>query len=422
MNVPHDTHYINAITELAERRRIVTHRPIHSENGMKLVDNGVHLTASLRDKLAAHKLLPAIDECLTVEDAVTVDGLADMVGTLLAAAPFDSLIDTPKTRQIIIEAFRKIRLEPTLAFKLSIARDQFPRIFSHSLEVAVCAAIIAQATDAQAVSSVTTAAAAGLFHDLGLLHIDPDMLSPEHILSEQDRKHIYSHPIVTYLILSKLPEWHPKVSSAVLEHHERMDGSGYPRGLSEHEISPLGQLLGVAEITATLIAEKRSISLVKHAQVILRLNQGKLNKHFSDAIMALILRRKSSSEDQPGVDGNYGATLSNLVALAEVIQHWREISTHSGTLPVVDTINRRIMMLERNFAGVGIDLCNWGMIDAELPQADEVLRELEVGTREGRWQLRAIAQEIERNWTKWRPNNQSIQEGIWNWMKLVDSL
>lgn len=79
-------------------------------------------------------------------------------------------------------------------------------------------------------------------------------------------------------------------------------------------------------------------------------------------------------------------------------------------------------MLERNFAGVGIDLCNWGMIDAELPQADEALNELEVGTREGRWQLRAIAQEIERNWTKWRPDNQSIQESIWNWIKLVESL
>ena len=151
--------------------------------------------------------------------------------------------------------------------------------------------------------------------------------------------------------------------------------------LSEHEISPLGQLLGVAEITATLIAEKRSISLVKHAQVILRLNQGKLNKHFSDAIMALILRRKSSSEDQPGGDGNYGATLSNLVALAEVIQHWREISTHSGTLPVVDTINRRIMMLERNFAGcwhrsmqLGHDRCRIAT-SRRSPR-----RELEVGT------------------------------------------
>lgn len=419
MNVQHDTHYIRAITDLAERQRIVTHRPIHAENGMKLVDSGVHLTASLRDKLTAHKLLPAIDECLTMEGAVTADSLADAVGALFAAAPFANLIDAPEIGQQITAGFRKIRLNHALAFKLSIARDHFSKIFSHSLEVAVCAAIIAQATGAL---SVATAAAAGLFHDLGLLHIDPAILQPEHILSEQDRQHIYSHPIITYLILSKLPEWHPKVSNAVLEHHERIDGSGYPRGLSNQEISLLGQLLAVAEITATLIAEKRSMPLAKHAQVILRINQGKLNKRFSDAIMALILRHKSSSEGRPGVAGNYGETLSRLVALAEIIQHWRAISAHFGSLPAVETINLRIMMLERNFAGVGIDLCNWGMIDAELPQADEALNELEVGTQEGRWQLRAIAQEIERNWTKWRPDNQSIQESIWNWIKLVESL
>lgn len=422
MNVLHDTHYIRAITDLAKNQRILTHRPIHAENGMKLVDSGVHLTATLRDKLTAHKLLPAIDECLTIEDAVTADSLADMVGTLLTADPFAKLVDLPETKQQIIDAFRKIRLNPALAFKLSIARGQFPRIFSHSLEVAACAAIIAQVVDTQVTLSITSAAAAGLFHDLGLLHIDPTILRLEHPLSEQDRQHIYSHPIVTYLILSKLPEWSPEVSSAVLEHHERIDGSGYPRGLLDYEISPLGQLLAVAEITAALIAEKRSMPLVKHAQVIFRINQGKLNKRFSDVIMALILRCKSSNGGQPGGAGNYGVTLSNLVALAEIIQHWHDISAHFGSLPVVETINCRILMLERNFAGIGIDLCNWGMIDAELPQDSAAMDELDVGSREGCWQLRAIAQEIKRNWIKWRPNNHTIQESIWNWIKLVESL
>ncbi|AXS79081.1 HD domain-containing protein [Dechloromonas sp. HYN0024] len=166
--------------------------------------------------------MPTIDECLSVEDAVTPDNLADSVGFLLAAPPFSMLVDSPEAGKRIIDAFRKISLDPLLVFKLSLARDQFPQIFSHSLEVAVCAAIIAQSTEGKFAQNVTMAAASGLFHDLGLLHIDPEILRSERDLSDQDRQHIYSHPVIAYLILSKVPEWHPTVSSAVLEHHERI--------------------------------------------------------------------------------------------------------------------------------------------------------------------------------------------------------
>lgn len=417
-----DPHYLKSIVGLSERRKIVTHRPIHAENGLKLLDAGMHISPELHDKLVMHKLAPAIDECLSVEGAVTPEMLAADIEALLAGDAFGGLIRSQDERRHLLNAFRRLQLNPVLAFKLTVAREQYPDIFRQSLEVALCAAIITLFVDGPAAPRLIDAAAAGLFHDIGLLHIDPALLVAEHQLSDEDRHHIYAHPVVAHLQLSRFPEWHPRVSNAVLEHHERVDASGYPRGLDGNAISPLGQLLSVAEILATLISENRSMPLVKNAQVILRLNQGKLNRRYADSVMAMILRHKTQSLQETDAPADYAETLAGLVALSECIQHWQAIATTFDPLPVIETISRRIEMLEHNLAGIGIDLRNWGMIDAELTEAGEALSELSVAAREGRWQLRAIAQEVERHWTQWRPGSQPIQDSIRNWVKQAESL
>jgi HD-GYP domain-containing protein (c-di-GMP phosphodiesterase class II) len=64
-------------------------------------------------------------------------------------------------------------------------------------------------------------------------------------LTEQEKKLIYTHPILGYNILKSL-EFPLAVSRAVLEHHERENGSGYPRKLTGGNISLYGKIIGVA--------------------------------------------------------------------------------------------------------------------------------------------------------------------------------
>lgn len=417
----HDQHYLRSIADLAGRRKIVTHRPIFAENGMKLIDRGIHVSTSLHERLMRHKLLPPIDDCLSIEGTITTESLAASCDKLLAETVFGDLASTDTRRQAILNAIRHISLLPPLAFKLTVAQEQFPTVFRHSLEVAICAVLISLEAGDKLPKKLVDAAAAGLFHDLGLLHIDPAIRDKERVLSEQDRHHIYTHPVLSYLMLSKFPEYHPIVSQAILEHHERLDGSGYPRGLSDETTSNLGQLLAIAELTATLIANRCELPLDKHAHVVLRVNQGKFHRRYADAVMSLIPRPRSGS---PRADCNladYSQTLASLVALSGHIQHWQAISAHFGDLPLVARISARIDLLVRNLADVGIDLANWGMIDAELPQADEALQELAVAAHEGNWQFQAIIQEIERQWSTTRPENQRVQEQIWQWARQVDA-
>jgi HD-GYP domain-containing protein (c-di-GMP phosphodiesterase class II) len=415
-----DPHYVRKIVALGETRRVVTHQPILTDHGIKLVDSGVQISAALYDKLVLHKLLPPIDECLTVEDAVTVDSLVDGVTRLLATESSGGWLREDQKKQVL-GVFAGFPLNPVLSFKLTVAREEAPRIYSHSLEVALCALVLALNRPGAAEGDLVNAVAAGLFHDLGLLHVHSSLLqADERPLDDRERQGVYSHPILTHLILMRFPEWCPAVSRAVLEHHERLDSSGYPRGLAGHEISPLGQLLAVAELAASLISRRQGIPVPAYVHVILRLNQGKVNLDLANAMMTQLLQGRSGQGTDEVAPTPYGEILSSLVRLSEGIQNWQLIVPGFGELPVVVLINRRISRLERNLAGVGVDLKNWGMIDPDISEDAAALREIEVAAMEGAWQLRAIAQEIHRKWEQLRPVNPRVQEAIWDWLKRIE--
>ena len=74
------------------------------------------------------------------------------------------------------------------------------------------------------------------------------------------------------------------VEIAVLEHHERMDGSGYPRGLPGAEISPMGRILLLAEVV-TAFYEKYTDMPAQRLSLVLRLNHRK----FPAALVAHVL-------------------------------------------------------------------------------------------------------------------------------------
>ncbi len=88
---------------------------------------------------------------------------------------------------------------------------------------------------------------AGLLHDVGKITLPADILNKPDQLNAHEFGIIKSHPEIGYEILKmlKLP-W--SVTEAVLQHHERLNGSGYPVGLSETEIILEAKIVAVADV------------------------------------------------------------------------------------------------------------------------------------------------------------------------------
>ena len=96
---------------------------------------------------------------------------------------------------------------------------------------------------------------AGIIHDIGKINIPTEILSKPGRLSEIELSLIKTHPQVGSDILKEM-ELPGEISSIVLQHHERMDGSGYPSGLSGKDITLEARILAVADIVEAMASHR----------------------------------------------------------------------------------------------------------------------------------------------------------------------
>ncbi len=94
---------------------------------------------------------------------------------------------------------------------------------------------------------------AATLHDIGKISIPTEILNKLDQLSEDEFNMIKTHPRLGYDILNEIEFPHP-VAQIVLQHHERLDGSGYPSGLSGKDILLEAKILGVADVIDAMLS------------------------------------------------------------------------------------------------------------------------------------------------------------------------
>lgn len=92
---------------------------------------------------------------------------------------------------------------------------------------------------------------AAAIHDLGKIHVPAAILNKPGQLSEHEMAIIRQHPQTAYEILKGI-EFPWPLAETIYQHHERLDGSGYPRGLKGDEIILEARILGVADVLESI--------------------------------------------------------------------------------------------------------------------------------------------------------------------------
>lgn len=96
---------------------------------------------------------------------------------------------------------------------------------------------------------------AGVIHDLGKISVPAEILSKPGRITKSEFDIIKAHPQVGYDILKEIDFPWP-LAQITLQHHERMDGSGYPQGLSGEEILLEAKILGVADVVEAMASHR----------------------------------------------------------------------------------------------------------------------------------------------------------------------
>lgn len=97
---------------------------------------------------------------------------------------------------------------------------------------------------------------AGMLHDIGKSVVDPRILNKPAPLTPAERAVIQRHPSVGHRLATTAPQMDPGALTAVLYHHERWDGEGYPVGLIGESIPVLARILSIADVYDALSRER----------------------------------------------------------------------------------------------------------------------------------------------------------------------
>lgn len=93
---------------------------------------------------------------------------------------------------------------------------------------------------------------AGLLHDIGKIAVPGEILNKPATLTPLERAIVEEHPQKGYEVMISVDLLRP-LAEIVLERHERLDGSGYPKGLQGEAIHPLARILAVADVVEAMV-------------------------------------------------------------------------------------------------------------------------------------------------------------------------
>jgi len=130
---------------------------------------------------------------------------------------------------------------------LSMMRSKNQYLFEHALSSCILMIVFAKAGGFKPDKQKEFAIGAMLY-DIGMLEVSSAVLNKPGELSSKDISQIRSHVVFGYNILKTIAELPQSVLLMAVQHHERIDGSGYPRGISDEKFSLAGQMAAIVDV------------------------------------------------------------------------------------------------------------------------------------------------------------------------------
>jgi len=275
-------HALATILEASQTRSIIASRDIFDISGTKLWARDLPVSQALQRKLLDRQLRQPLESCLLAADGVTAHALVQSLQALFERdTPLAPLL-RPHAAKLLREAAH-LPLHSVAQLLLTASQASRPAAFDHAMQAMALngALSIAHGGSAQ---DLRVAMLCGLLHDLGEMYI-----APEHGEADADRgldfqsyQHLVVHPHVGSLLLAQLTDYPAVMARAVAEHHERLDGSGYPHCLQREQLSPQGRQLAVTE--AVLAVLRGDSPQLARASVALRVVPGEFDLGWVGAI------------------------------------------------------------------------------------------------------------------------------------------
>jgi len=205
-------------------------------------------------------------------------------------AIYRDITDRVDYEKAILENFKHMSIawRQTVELLVAVSELRDPYTSGHQKRVAEIAKFIAMNMELSP-TQVDAVEMAALIHDIGKIKVPAEILSKPGPLDEVEYLLVKTHPMAGYNLLKNVDFPWP-IAEIVLQHHERLDGSGYPLGLRGEEIRLESRIIAVADVLEAMTSDRpyRKALDIEQALNELKCNRGKLyGEEAVDACLSL---------------------------------------------------------------------------------------------------------------------------------------
>jgi putative nucleotidyltransferase with HDIG domain len=220
------------------------------------------------------------------------EGKRVVVGTVVDITEMREYEEKLRDEQKLLEK----TLEGTIHAIVEIVETKDPYTAGHQVRVSKLSVAIAKKMDLENIREILWAS---LLHDVGKISVPDDILVLPRKLTPIEFEIVKTHSITGYNIV-KVIQGMEKVAEIILQHHERIDGTGYPKGLKGEEILKEARIIGVSDVVEAMVNHRPyrpALSLNDALEEIYKNRGIKYDKEVVEVCIELFLSRKFSFEE-----------------------------------------------------------------------------------------------------------------------------
>jgi len=247
-------------------------RSIYSENGSTLVGAGVVLTQRMLDRLQQLNITTLYIQDARTDDIQLEDAVSERTRQEAMAViheTFRSALNSPQKwsqsfhdrqfgkqfRDVMVSVIDELKGNRSAMNLLGNACASDHYIFAHSFNVALYTTALAMKAGFGEKELMEIGMGA-MLHDVGKMSIPPEILQKPGPLTEDEFAIMKKHSEYGFEMLRRQDDIPLLAAHCAFQHHERIDGSGYPRGLKGEEIHPYAKLLAVCDVFDALTTQR----------------------------------------------------------------------------------------------------------------------------------------------------------------------
>ncbi len=245
-------HCLDSIFRLSETARVTASCDIVDECGTTLVLTGEPVSREIQKTFLSQRLQRPLESCLDAENAESLEGIVGDCFALMKRNPALEALGGSSEAMATLRGMGHMPLHGALRLLLTLFRAHQQSHYDKRLGAMIICSGLAHGVGLDD-DDTDLLILSALVHDIGELYINPEYLDDRHELSPDEWAQLALHPGIGYGFIRTFTRFPIAVADCVQQHHERVDGSGYPHQLQGSNMNSLGKLIGVADTVSALI-------------------------------------------------------------------------------------------------------------------------------------------------------------------------